>query len=253
MLQIPAKLHWRIRPTRGFSHVFHIILSAFLPILAYILVRIDFVGLAILLIFLAKWRMFAVRPRYWLTNLTANGVDIMVGLALVLFMASTSVVWWQILWAVLYGVWLIWLKPKSDVLSVSAQAMIGQLLGLFVLYLKFGDSSLLLLTAGTWLVTYLSARHFLTSFEEPYTALLAHSWGYFSAALAFLLGHWLLYYGTIPQIIVILTAVGYGLAALYYLSAKDRLTILLKRQLLLIMLAVLVVILALSDWSGATV
>ncbi len=231
----------------------HIALLLLLPILAYILVRIDFVGLAILLIFLAKWRMFAVRPRYWLANLIANGVDIMVGLSLVLFMANTTVAWWQIFWAIIYAAWLIWLKPKSDVLSVSAQAMVGQLLGLFVLYLKFGDNSLLILVAGTWLVTYLAARHFLTSFEEPHTALLSHSWAYFSASLAFILGHWLLYYGTIPQIIVILTTVGYSLAALYYLEATNKLTETLQRQLIGLMVAILLIVLILSDWSGSTV
>lgn len=221
--------------------------------MAYILVRIDFVGLAILLIVLSKWRMLAVRPRYWLANLIANGIDITVAIALVLFMANTTVVWWQLFWTVLYAGWLVWLKPRSDVLSVSAQAMIGQLLGLLVLYLKFGDSSVLALVAGTWLVTYIAARHFLTSFEEPHTALLAHVWAYFGASLAFILGHWLLYYGTIPQIIIILTTVGYGLAALYYLEASDKLTQLLERQLLIIMGAILIVVLLLSDWTGATV
>ncbi|HVO86552.1 MAG TPA: hypothetical protein VMT23_02355 [Candidatus Binatia bacterium] len=253
MRVIPARLPSKIKPTRGFSHLFHLALLVMLPILAYVLVRIDFVSLAILLILLSKWRIFSVRPHYWLANIVSNGVDIMVGLSLVLFMANTSVVWWQLFWTFIYGVWLVWLKPRSDVLSVSAQAMIGQLLGLFVLYLKFGDSSLALLVAGTWLVTYLSARHFFTSFEESQTALLSHVWAYFSASLAFILGHWLLYYGTIPQIIVILTTIGYSLATLYYLEASDRLTKLLQRQLLVIMFAILLVILVLSDWSGATV
>jgi hypothetical protein len=253
MQRIPVRLPSRIKPTKGFSHLFHVALLVMLPLLAYILVRIDFVGLAILLIFLSKWRMFAVRPRYWQANLVANGVDITVAVAMVLFMANTSVVWWQLFWATLYGLWLVVLKPRSDVLSVSAQAMLGQLLGLLVLYLKFGDSSLLLLVAGTWLITYLAARHFLTSFEEQHTALLAHSWAYFSASLAFILGHWLLYYGTIPQIIIILTTGGYGLAALYYLDASDRLSTLLERQLLIIMCAILLIVLILSDWTGTTV
>jgi hypothetical protein len=253
MLQIPAKLPSRIKPVRGFAHAVHLALLFLLPILAYILVRINFVSLAILMIFLSKWRMFAVRPRYWQANLVANGVDIIVGVSLVLFMANTTVVWWQILWAAAYASWLTWLKPKSDVLSVSAQAMIGQLLGLFTLYLKFGDNSLLLLVLGTWLVTYISARHFLTSFEEPLTALLSHTWAYFAAALAFILGHWLLFYGTVPQIIVILTTIGYSMAALYYLDATDRLNDLMRKQLLAVMMAILLIIIVLSDWTGATV
>lgn len=243
----------RIKPTKGFSHVLHIALNVALPVLAYVLVRTDFASVAVLLILLSKWRMFAVQMRYWIANLIANGVDIMVGVSLVLFMASTAVVWWQLLWTVLYGLWLVWLKPRSDVLSVSAQAMIGQLLGLSVVYLKFGDSSLVVLVAGSWLVSYLAARHFLTSFEEAHSALIAHVWAYFSANLAFILGHWLLFYGSLAQVVLLISAIGYGLAVMYYLDARERLSILLQRQLLAIMLAVVLIVLLLSDWTGATV
>lgn len=243
----------RVKPAKGFSHAIHIALLVALPVLSYVLVRIDFVGLAILLIFLSKWRMFAVKPRYWAPNLIANGVDIIAAIALVLFMANTTVVWWQIFWTVLYVAWLLWLKPRSDVLSVSAQAMIGQLLGLGVLYLKFGDASLFALVGGSWLVCYLSARHFLTSFEERHTALLSHVWAYFAASLAFILGHWLLFYGYIAQIIVFLTVIGYCLAGLYYLDASDREAKHLQRQLLGIMCAILLIVIVFSDWTGATV
>jgi len=109
------------------------------------------------------------------------------------------------------------------------------------------------LVGGTWLVAYLSARHFLSSFEERHTALLAHSWAFFSAALAYILGHWLLFYGLVAQIIVILTVVGYCLAALYYLESNDRLTTRLRRQLVGIMIMILVLVVALSDWTGTTI
>jgi hypothetical protein len=195
----------------------------------------------------------SVRPRYWVANIIANGVDIIVGVSLVIFMSNTSVTWWQLFWTALYIGWLVWLKPRSHVLSVSAQAMVGQLLGLAVLYLKFGDTSLVALVAGTWAVAYIAARHFLTSFEEPHTALLAHVWAFFAASLAFVLGHWLLFYGTIAQIIVILTVVGYSLAGLYYLDATEKLTPALQRQMLGIMSAILLIVLVLSDWTGSTV
>lgn len=249
MLQIPYK----IKPKQGFSHLLHVGLNVGLPLSAYILVRINFVGIAISLILLSKWRMFAVQPRYWVANLISNGVDVIVGLSLVLFMASTTVVWWQLIWMIAYGAWLVWLKPRSDVLSVSAQAMVGQLLGLSVLYLKIGDASLIWLVAGTWAVAYVAARHFLTSFEEAHTALLAHVWAYFAASLAFVLGHWLLFYSSIAQIIVLLTTIGYGLAGLYYLEARDRLTETLKRQLISLMSAIIFIVIVLSDWSGSTI
>jgi hypothetical protein len=248
MISLPTK----IKPTKGFSHSLYIAFNIALPVLAYILVRIDFVGLAILLVVLSKWRMFAVRPRYWIANVVQNGVDIMVAVSLIIFMASTTVGWWQLFWTLAYIGWLVRLKPRYDVLSVSAQAMVGQLLGLSVLFIKFGDSSIVGLVAGTWLITYLAARHYLTSFEEPHGPLLAHIWAYFSACLAFILAHWLLFYGSIAQIIVILTTIGYGLAALYYLDATDRLSRNLQKQLMGGMLAILLIILLFSNWTGAT-
>ncbi len=249
MPQIPSKY----KPVRGFSHAIHLGLNAVLPILAFILVRIDFVTLAILLIILSKWRIFAVQPRYWLPNVVSNGIDIIVGVSLVLFMANTSVVWWQLFWTAVYIGWLTWLKPKSDVLSVSGQAMIGQLLGLSVLFLKFGDASLFILVGATWVIAYISARHFFTSFEEAQSNLMSHVWGLFAASLTFVLGHWLLFYGTIAQITVILTTIGYGLAALYYLDAADRLTGSLRRQLMVFMFFILLIVIVLSDWKGRTV
>ncbi len=253
MQQFLTRFKQNVKPVSGFSHFIHIGLNVGLPILAYILVRIDFVPIAILLILLSKWRIFAVRPRYWPVNVASNGIDILVGVSLVLFMSSTTVTWWQLFWTALYMGWLVWLKPRSDVLSVSVQAAVGQLLGLSVLYLKFGDASLAWLILGTWCVTYLSARHFLSSFEEPRTALLANVWAYFSASLAFVLGHWLLFYGSISQILVLLTTIGYGVAALYYLDASEKLTSSSKRQLLVIMCTIILVVIIFSDWTGATV
>lgn len=253
MRTLATKLRMAVKPAIGFSHFIHLGLNIVLPILAYVLVRIDFVAIAILLVLIAKWRVFAVRPRYWLVNVVSNGIDILVGISFVLLMSSTSTDWWQLFWTALYIGWLVWLKPRSGVLSVSAQAMIGQLLGLSVLYLKFGDANLATLILGTWAVTYLAARHFLTSFEESRTSLLANVWAYFSASLAFILGHWLLFYGSVPQILIFLTTIGYGLAALYYLDATERLTQRFKRQLLVIMGAIILIVIVLSDWTGATV
>jgi len=224
-----------------------------LPILVFVLVRINFVGLAGSLVILSKWRVVAVRPRYWMTNILANSVDIMVALSFVLFMANTSTQWWQIGWAIMYSLWLTLLKPRSDALSVSIQAMLAQLLGLTALFLKFGDAPLLVLVLATWVIAYISARHFLTSFDEGSPALLAHVWAYFAASLAFILGHWLLFYGLVAQVTLLLTTIGYGIAALYYLDAAERLNAGLRRQLLGIMGAILVIVIVLSDWAGRTV
>ena len=81
------------------------------------------------------------------------------------------------------------------------------------------------------------------SFEEPYARLLAYAWGYFGAALVWVLGHWLLFYGVIAQPTVLLIALGYGLAALYYLDHFDKLSVAIRRQFLFIMFATVAIML----------
>jgi len=199
-------------------------------------------------IIISKWRMFAVRPRYWLANFRANGVDIMVGLSAVVFMASTSSNLWQLVWVLLYGAWLVVLKPGSSTLQISLQAVVAQAVALMAIFLGWGDAPAYLLVLMCWLVCYLCARHFFTSFDEPYTSLYAHTWAYFASALTWVLSHWLLFYGVLAQPTLLLTVIGYGLAALYYLEQMDRLSILLRRQFVFIMVAVVVVVLVFSDW-----
>ena len=63
----------------------HIVLTAVLPLLVYVLVRLEFVAIAFVAIVLAKWRMFAVKSRHWPANIRANAVDIFVGFSAVVF------------------------------------------------------------------------------------------------------------------------------------------------------------------------
>ncbi len=241
----------KLKPTGGISYLLHLGLLILLPLVLFVLVRLGdtFVKLAFSVVLLSKWRMFAVRPRFWATIIRANAVDIIVGLSIVLFMTHASTQWLQLLWAILYGFWLIVIKPASGSFMTSAQAMIGQLCGLMAIYLTWTAAPLYALVLATGVVCYLGARHFFDSFDEPYARLLSYFWGYFGAALAWILGHWLLFYQFVSQPALLLSVIGYGLASLYYLDHEDRLNIGLKRQFIFVMLAVVVVILTLSDWG----
>lgn len=245
----------KVKPVSGFSHVFHLLLQVLLPALLFILVRLDFIQLALAIVVLSKWRMVAVRPRFWAANVRANAVDLMVGISIVLFMTNgAGSTTWQLVWAVLYGVWLIVIKPGESAFKVSLQAFIGQLLALMALYLVWSDGPLAGLVFVTGLICYLAARHFFESFDEPYSKLLSYLWGYFGAALAWLLGHWLIMYATlIAQPTLLLTTLGYGLAGLYYLDHNDRLGTVARRQFLFIMIAIVVVVLVFSNWGNKVV
>ncbi|MDB5186195.1 MAG: hypothetical protein JWL85_718 [Candidatus Saccharibacteria bacterium] len=243
----------KIKPTSGFSHIFHQFLMLLLPLLVFILVRMHFVQMAAALILLSKWRMLAVRPRYWLSNIRANAVDITVGLSLLIFMAHSSSGSWQMVWMIAYAAWLLVIKPGSSVAKISLQALVSQVVGLMALFIAWGDAPLLILVVLAWAVSYISARHFFSNFDEPYTALFSQAWGYFAGAVTWILGHWLLFYGSVSQPTLLLSVVGFGLGGLYYLDQKDRLSPLLRRQFVFIMVAIVIVVLAFSDWGDKTI
>lgn len=242
----------RLKPASGFSHFVHLGLIMLLPTLVFVLVRINFVQLAMALVVLSKWRMFAVRPRYWPANIRANAVDIMVGVSLVIFMAHTDVFNWHLLWAFLYGVWLIFIKPGASTLMVSLQAYTGQILALMALFLAWKNASLASLVFAVWVICYLSARHFFTGFDEPHSSLYAHAWGYFAGALMWVLAHWLLFYGLLAQPTLLLGVISLTCGGLYYLEETDKLSLLIRRQFILITVAIIVVILVFSGWGDKT-
>lgn len=243
----------RLKPKSGFSHFLHLGLNALLPALLFVMIRMGFVPLAASLVILSKWRMFAVRPRYWPANVRANGVDLTVGFATVIFMSNSATAAWQLVWAVSYAIWLIFIKPGSSVWKTSLQALIAQTVGLMALFMALGDAPLYVLVILVWMICYGVARHFFTSFEEPYTSLYAHTWGYFAAALTWLLGHWLIFYGIVAQPTLLLTVMGFGLSALYYLEQTDRLSIVVRRNFVVMMVAIILVVILLTNWSGGTV
>ncbi len=245
----------RIKPAHGFSQLVHVGLLLALPAALIILVRLGggFVDVALCLVLLSKWRMFAVRPRFWPAIIRASAVDVTVGISVVLFMANSMNGYVQLFWGALYAVWLIFVKPSSGMMLVSLQAMLGQLSGLMAIFLVWSDGPLFGLILLVGAVCYVSARHFFDNFDEPYAKLLSYTWGYFGAALVWVLGHWLLFYGLIAQPTLMLSVIGYGLAVLYYFDHTDRLSSGLRRQFLFIMIAVIIIILAFSDWGNKVV
>jgi len=244
----------KLKPKKGIPYVIHIGLNALLPFLLFILMHFD-PWFAVILFLISKWRVLAVKPRYWLPNLRANGIDIIVGLSYLEFLNHTNSEPVQLIFALLYVLWLTVIKPRSNSIFISLQAFLGQFIGLMAIF-SFQNSlapSTTILIIATWLVCYLTARHFFTIFDEPFTSLYSHAWGYFSAALVWVLGHWLLYYsGTYAQPTILLSTISLGLGSMYYLKENDKLTGQSKRQIIMVMVAIVFVIVFLSNWSSKT-
>lgn len=250
--RLTGKIKGKIRPSKGFSHFFHLGFIAFLPLLVFVFVRLELFSVALAIVLLSKWRIFAVRPRHWPAHFRTNAVDIIFSISILSFMTSTTSMSWQLAWVVLFEVWLLFIKRGSGPILVSIQALLAQLLGLIALFVTFDDSSLGLYVIGVALIMYFSARHFFGSFEEKHFDAYSWSWALMGASLTWVLGHWLLFYGPVAQLAIILSVIGYGLAALYYLSETDKLSKLVQRQVVFVMVAVISVILILSDWGNGT-
>jgi len=159
----------------------------------------------------------------------------------------------QLFWTIAYIAWLVWLKPKSNPVAVMSQALIAQAVTIVAFYKAFPNSSLLAGIIVTWLVCYSAARHFLGAFDEPLTRQMTQIWAWFGACMAWILGHWVIQYLFLPQIALVLTVLGYGLATLYYLDKNERLKASLRRQLLGVMGLILLIIIVFSDWQDKTV
>lgn len=243
----------KIKPASGFARIVHILLTALLPALVFVFVRLGFIELAVALILLSKWRMIAVKPRHWPANFRANAVDIIAGLSFLIFMIHTDSQTTQLVWAVVYGAWLVAIKPMSSSLGIFAQAFISMAVGLTALFIQWGDAPIYFLVVAGWVICYSAARHFFSSFDEPLTRFLSNLWGYFGASMIWILGHWLLFYGVIAQAALLLSVIGFSLATIYYLDQTDRLSVPVRRQLVFVMIAIIMIVLVASNWGDRTI
>lgn len=239
----------KFRPGKGFAHFFHLAFIALIPLFVWFFVRLDLVAVAFIVLILSKWRMFSVHPRHWITHIRSNAVDIVAGLSFIIFIAQSSNVWLQILWVFLYEVWLLFIKSGSSPLLVSSQALIAQTLGVVSFFFAFKGADLAVYVLGFWLITYFSARHFFAIFDELHGSLIASIWAFFAASIMWILGHWLIFFGPIAQVALIVTVLGVCLSGLYYLEKHKRLHTTIRRQLIAMMLAIIFVIVVFSDWG----
>ncbi|HEV7951791.1 MAG TPA: hypothetical protein VGO98_00230, partial [Candidatus Saccharimonadales bacterium] len=80
---------------------------AFAVALLVILLAIESPLPAFALVLLSKWRILAVRPRYWFVNILTNLVDIIVSLSIVILIyAASGALGLQVVLTAMYIVWL---------------------------------------------------------------------------------------------------------------------------------------------------
>jgi len=157
---------------------------------------------AIVLVFLSKWRVLAVRPRYWFVNVQANLVDFIVSISLVVFMYAahtsaaqpTQKLFILGVLTLIYIAWLLFLKPRSKRVYVVAQAGVALFAGVTALFTLSYAWPASLVVIVMWLIGYATARHVLASYDETHILFLSLLWGLVLAEIGWLAYHWTVAY-----------------------------------------------------------
>jgi hypothetical protein len=212
---------------RSFLHdVLYVVLNVALAIALMVIIQTTgSLWLALLLVLLSLWRIFAVRPRYWVAHIQANLVNIIVSVSFVvlLYVAASiginesQILVSRIILTLLYIGWLLFLKPQSKRVYIALQAAAALLTGTAAVYsigYSWAATPVVLLT---WAIGYATARHILSSYdEEAHTELLSLMWGFTMGELGWLAYHWSIAYRfpfltnlLLPQISIISLCIGF--------------------------------------------
>lgn len=178
------------------SELLYIVMNVALVVVVYIIITTSqSPWLALLLVLLSKWRVFAVRPRFWFANLVANMVDIIVGASVVALLASSQgSMAAQIGISILYVGWLLFIKPRSRRSYIAFQAAVSVFLGITALSLISYAWDPFFFVAAMWVIGYVATRHVIGSYEEPHTTLYSMISALSFAELGWISFHWLMAY-----------------------------------------------------------
>lgn len=159
------------------------------------------------LVLLSKWRVFAVRPRFWIANIKANIVDVIVGLSVValLSLAAGSLIA-QILITMYFAAWLLLIKPRGGRRWAMIQAGNSLFIGLMALFSFSHNWPVMLVVLIAWVIGFMASRHVLSAHEEDEETALSLMWGVVIAQMAWFAYHWTIAYTLTGQLKVPMVA-----------------------------------------------
>jgi hypothetical protein len=208
------------------SEVVYIVLNIGIAILLMVIIRTTgSLLLAFAIVILGKWRIFAVRPRFWFANIQANLVSIIVSVSFVVLLYaaglsglnSTEVLVVQSILVILDIIWLLFLKSQSKRIYIVAQAGVALFVGITsIFYLSYNWIASVSVVLA-WLVGYATARHVLGSYDdESHTVFLSLVWGLVLAEISWLAYHWTIAYHVpfvsnmmVPQASIVVLCLGF--------------------------------------------
>ena len=203
------------RSRNVFSAGLHVVLNIALAVFSTTLTVISGNWVfGVLLVLLSKWRVVAVRPRYWWLNLKANIVDFTVGisLALLVYLAGSDTFnVWHVVFTVIYALWLVLIKPKSSPLMTELQSLFAVFFGGFAVSLLTASIDPFFGALISFIIGYGAARHIFMQGEDHDFTLSTFIFGLLFVELSWIFYHWSIVYkiGTfaIPQFPVATTLI----------------------------------------------
>lgn len=231
-----------VRRRSFLSEVVYMVLNIGLAIALLAVIRYtESIPFAFALVLVSKWRVLAVRPRYWFANIRSNLVDFIVSISVVLHLYAINLtpidegrklVIMSIL-TLLYIAWLLFLKPRSQRAAVVAQAGVAVFLGVAALFTVSYNWPVSTVVVGMWLIGFTSARHVLSAYDDETHALfISLAWGTAIAEIGWVAYHWAIAYSLpiitslmLPQVAIIsilVSFVGYKAYDSFYHNQKIR-------------------------------
>lgn len=192
-----------VRRRSVISEIIYSLLNVALAVTVVLVIRsTESLIFAIIIVLLSKWRVVAVRPRYWLAHLQSNLVDTIVSVSFVILMYgvatsnSSNIEQIVVLSALtlMYIVWLLIIKPRSSRVFMHIQASIAVFLGTTALFSQSYDWPSFVVVGIMWVIGYGVARHSFASYEEENTEFLSIAWGIIFAELGWLIYQWTVAY-----------------------------------------------------------
>lgn len=152
----------------------------------------------VLLVILSKWRVVAVRPRYWWLNIKSNLVDFTVGLSLVLLVylsgTENGLTIWHIILTVIYAVWLVVIKPRTETIMAEVQSLFAVFFGTFTAAIIASNVDPIVGVVICFIIGFGASRHVLVQGEEHDYTLTTFIFGLMLAELSWIFYHWSIVY-----------------------------------------------------------
>lgn len=208
----------------------HVVLNIGYAVLLLVLILLfSAPWLSFLLVVLSKWRVLAVRPRFWLTNLKANALDALLGIAVVTLMwQNIGSFFIQVGFCAGYALWLIFLKPSAKRRAVLVQAAIAQFVTLWALFTVAYAFPLFVVVLLGGFIGFVVAHHAINVFAEEYEdVLLSLIWAFILSVLCWLAWYWTVAYTAlrIPEVSIVTALLGFLTYVVYedlYLEENSR-------------------------------